>query len=99
MAEDLLRLALQGGELLEPLRQWLKLLLQSSPRLAGLQALAEELGELMPLNVPDKKPDLCSYSSTPSGSAVVLTFRSILTLPCMVFCVGVVVSCCCNALY
>ena len=44
-AEELLQLALQGGEQLEPLRQWLKLQLQSSPRLAGLRAIAEELGE------------------------------------------------------
>ena len=45
VAEELLRLALLGGEQLEPLRQWLKALLQSSPRLAGLRAIAEELGE------------------------------------------------------
>ena len=44
-AEELLLLALRGSEALEPLRQWLKLLLQSSPKLTSLQALAADQGE------------------------------------------------------
>ena len=55
VAEELLRLALQGGEQLEPLRQWLKALLQSSPRLAKLRAIAEELGEA---HAPDILKDI-----------------------------------------
>ncbi|CAL5220409.1 g2420 [Coccomyxa viridis] len=45
-AEELLILALRGSDAQEPLRQWLKLLLQSSPKLASLQALAADHGEL-----------------------------------------------------
>ncbi len=44
-AEELLLLALRGSEALEPLRQWLKLLLQSSPKLTSLQAMAADQGE------------------------------------------------------
>ncbi len=44
-AEELLLLALQGNEQLEPLRQWLKLLLQKSPKLSSMQAVAADHGE------------------------------------------------------
>lgn len=43
--EKLLFLALQGNDAMEPLRQWLKLLLQSSPKLASLHAIAADHGE------------------------------------------------------
>ena len=44
-AEELLLLALRGSDAQEPLRQWLKLLLQSSPKLASLHAMALDQGE------------------------------------------------------
>ena len=44
-AEELLLLALQGSEQLEPIRQWLKLLLQRSPKLSSMQAIAVDHGE------------------------------------------------------
>jgi len=43
--ENLLLLALQGSDAMEPLRQWLKLLLQSSPKLASLHAVAADHGK------------------------------------------------------
>ena len=61
VAEELLRLALLGGEQLEPLRQWLRLLLQSSPRLAGLRAIAEELGEASAPEVLVEKFTICAW--------------------------------------
>ena len=62
VAEELLQLALQGGEQLEPLRQWLKLLLQSSPKLAGLRAIAEEYGEAHALEVQKDKSTRCALA-------------------------------------
>ena len=51
-AEELLLLALRGSEALEPLRQWLKLLLQSSHKLVSLQAMAVDQGETFGEQLP-----------------------------------------------
>lgn len=58
--EELLLLALRGNDVLEPLRQWLKLLLQSSPKLTGLHALAADQGEALSSTVPFNSCPLCS---------------------------------------
>ena len=46
-AEELLLLALRGSDALEPFRQWLKLLLQSSPKLGSLRDMAADQGRVI----------------------------------------------------